>query len=213
MKLYIAQATCSLAVQAIANELGLSPELVHFDVFGKSSSDKSNFAEFNPLLYVPLLMLDNEQKSQLTETTIVTSYLADQHPEANLIPRPGTLERVKMDQLLTFIATEIAQKHIPLMRKLMTPEGVAFTTNKLLTAYGALDTRLADGRSYLTGEQFTVADAYVWATMWQERSGVKLDHLTHLMAYIARIEARPSAIKALKDEAEIVARHRQLLAA
>lgn len=213
MKLYIAQATCSLAVQAIANELGLSPELVHFDVFGKSSSDKSDFAEFNPLLYVPLLVLDNEQKDMLTETTIVTSYLADQHPESNLIPRHGTIERVKMDQLLTFIATEIAQKHIPLMRKLMKPEGVEFTTNKLLTAYGTLDKRLADGRSYLTGEQFTVADAYVWATMWQERSGVKLDHLTNLMAYIARIEARPSAIKALKDEAEMVARHQELLAA
>lgn len=213
MKLYIAEATCSLAVQAVANELGLSPELVHFDVFGKSSSDTSNFAEFNSLLYVPLLVLDNDQKSRLTETTIVTSYLADQHPESKLIPLPGTLERVHMDQLLTFIATEISQKHIPLMRKLMTPEGVAFTTNKLLTAYGTLDARLADGRLYLTGEQFTVADAYVWATMWQERSGVRLDHLKNLMAYIARIEARPSVVKALKDEAEIAARHKQLLAA
>ncbi len=213
MKLYIAEATCSLAVQAVANELGLSPELVHFDVFGKSSSDTSNFAEFNSLLYVPLLVLDNDQKSRLTETTIVTSYLADQHPESKMIPLPGTLERVHMDQLLTFIATEIAQKHIPLMRKLMTPEGVAFTTNKLLTAYGTLDARLADGRLYLTGEQFTVADAYVWATMWQERSGVRLDHLKNLMAYIARIEARPSVVKALKDEAEIAARHKQLLAA
>lgn len=213
MKLYIAQATCSLAVQAIANELGFEPDLVHFDVFGKSTSDNSNFADFNPLLYVPVLALENENNDLLTETTIVTSYLADQRPELNLIPRAGTIARARMDQLLTFIATEIAQKHIPLMRKLMTPEGIEFTTNKLLTAYGTLDARLADGRSYLTGEQFTVADAYVWATMWQERSGVNLDHLKNLAAYIARIEARPSAIKALKDEAELAARHKELLAA
>jgi glutathione S-transferase len=118
-----------------------------------------------------------------------------------------------MDQLLTFVATEIAQKHIPLMRKLMTEEGVAFTTNKLLTAYAALDARLADGRAYLTGEQFTVADAYVWATMWHERSGVKLDHLEHLMAYVARVEARPSAQKALKDEAEVVSHHKEQVTA
>jgi len=118
-----------------------------------------------------------------------------------------------MDQLLTFVATEIAQKHIPLMRKLMTPEGIEFHTNKLLSAYAALDQRLADGRPYLTGEQFTVADAYVWATMWHERSGVKLDHLKNLMAYVARVEARPSAQKALGDEAAVVARHEERLAA
>ncbi len=212
MKLYIAQATCSLAAQAIANEIGLRPELVHFDVFGKSTSDGTAFSDVNPLLYVPALVLDGEQEA-LTETITITSYLADQHPETNLIPKHGTIERARMDQLLTFIATEIAQKHIPLMRKLMTPEGIEFHTNKLLTAYGVLDKQLSDGRSYLTGEQFTVADAYVWATLWHERSGVNLDHLRNLAAFIARIEARPAVQKALKDEAELVALHREQLAA
>src|SRR3984885_13749632 len=149
----------------------------------------------------------------MTETIVIASYLADQHPASGLMPAHGTLERVRMDQLLTFVATEIAQKHIPLMRKLMTEEGVAFTTNKLLTAYAALASRLADGRSYLTGEQFTVADAYMWATMWHERSGVKLDHLKHLLACVARIEARPSAQQALKDEAELAHQHKVQLAA
>ncbi|TDV35793.1 glutathione S-transferase [Paraburkholderia caballeronis] len=213
MKLYIAQATCSLAVQAIANELGLAPELVHFDVFGKSTSNGAAFADVNALQYVPVLELDNASRDRLTETTIITSYLADQHPESGLIPKHGTMERVRMDQLLTFVATEIAQKHIPLMRKLMTADGIAYHTNKLLAAYGTLDARLADGRAYLTGEQFTVVDAYVWATLWHERSGVNLDHLKHLHAYIARIEARPSVQKALKDEAEVVSRHKALLAA
>ncbi len=213
MKLYIAQATCSLAVQTIFNELGLSPELVHYDVFGKSTSDNGNFANVNPLAYVPVLELDTADKERMTETIVISAYLADRHPESGLIPAHGTLERARMDQLLTFVATEIAQKHIPLMRKLMTEEGVVFTTNKLLTAYAALDARLADGRPYLTGEQFTVADAYVWATMWHERSGVKLDHLKNLMAFVARVEARPSAQKALRDEAEVVRRHEALLAA
>jgi glutathione S-transferase len=213
MKLYIAQATCSLAVQAVANELGLSPELVHYDVSGKTTSDSADFTEVNPLAYVPVLELDDANRERMTETIVISSYLADQHPESELIPARGTMERVRMDQLLTFVATEIAQKHIPLMRKLMTGEGVAFTSNKLLTAYAALDARLADGRAFLTGEQFTVADAYVWATMWHERSGVKLDHLKNLMAYVARVEARPSAQKALKDEADVVRGHKERLAA
>jgi glutathione S-transferase len=212
MKLYIAEATCSLAAQAIANELGLEPELIHYDVFGKTTTEQRSFADVNALAYVPVLQLDGSDE-RLTETITITSYLADQHPESNLIPKHGTMQRVRMDQLLTFVATEIAQKHIPLMRKLMTPEGIDFHAKKLLSAYGVLDQMLADGRSYLTGEQFTVADAYVWATMWHERSGVDLGHLENLMAFVARVDARPSVQKALRDEAEIAARHRVLLAA
>lgn len=212
MKLYIAQATCSLAAQLIANELGLSPELVHFDVIGRTTSNGQLFESVNPLGYVPVLELDNETKDRLTETIVVTSYMADQHPEAGLIPLAGTLERAQHNQLLVFLATEIAQKHIPLMRKLLSDEGAEWTRNKLVKAYSELDQRLADGRKYITGDSFTVADAYVWATMWHERSGVKIDHFKNLMAYVARVEARPSAQKALRDEAELVAMHRARVA-
>jgi len=49
--------------------------------------------------------------------------------------------------------------------------------------------------------------------MWHERSGMDLSHPKHLMAWIARIDARPSAQKALRDEAAVAARHKALLAA
>ena len=213
MKLYIAHATCSLAAQLIANELGLSPELVHFDVHDRSTSNGQSFTDVNPLAYVPVLELDTPAKDRLTETIVVTSYMADQHPDAGLIPAVGTLERAKHDQLLVFLATEIAQKHIPLMRKLLTDDGAEWTRNKLVKAYTELDQRLADGRLYLTGDKFTVADAYVWATMWHKRSGVEIDHLKNLMAYVGRVEARPSAQKALRDEADMVAMHQARSAA
>jgi glutathione S-transferase len=212
MKLYIAQATCSLAAQLVANELGFTPELVHYDVKDRSTSNGAAFSEVNPLFYVPVLELDNG-KDRLTETIVVTSFLADQRPQAGLVPAPGTLDRAKFYQLLVFIATEIAQRHIPLMRKLLTEAGAEWTRNKLLAAYAVLDARLADGRAWLTGDTFTIADAYVWATMWHERSGVNLDHLKNLMAYVARVEARPSAQKALKDEAAMVAVHQARAAA
>jgi glutathione S-transferase len=98
------------------------------------------------------------------------------------------------------------------MRKLMTEEGTAWTRAKLVSAYKTLDDRLADGRPYLTGEQFTVADAYVFATMWHERSGAEIGHLQHLKAWKARMDTRPSVQKAMADQAEIVARHRAQIA-
>lgn len=207
MKLYIANQTCSQAVQIIANELGLAPELVHYNVFDRTTSNDDDFMALNPLAYVPVLALDGEQGEPLSETIVVTSYLADRHPQAGLIPAPGTMERVRFDQLLVFVATEIAQKHIPLMRKLMTEEGTAWTRAKIVAAYAVLDARLADGRAYLTGERFTVADAYVWATLWHERSGAQIGHLHHLMAWKARVDARPAVRQALEDEAAMVALH------
>ncbi|OZI18761.1 glutathione S-transferase [Bordetella genomosp. 9] len=215
MKLYIAKATCSLAVQIVLNELGIhqEAELIHYDVFNKSTSSGDDYAQVNPLGYVPVLQLDNAGRDLLAETVVIASYLADQHPESGLVPARGTLERVRMEALLNFTATEIAQKHIPLMRKLLTEDGVAWTRNKLVLAYTRLDNMLADGRSWLTGDRFTVLDAYVWATFWHERSGVAIGHLKNLMAYKARIEDRRSVIKALADEAALVARHQARAAA
>jgi len=208
MKLFIADQTCSEAVQIIANELGLDLELVHFDVWNRTTSNGEDFAQINPLLYVPALQLDTADKDILTETIVITSYLADQFPEAGLVPAQGSLERAKFNQLLTFLATEIAQKHIPLMRKLLTEEGTAWTREKLVKAYATLDARLADGRTWLTGEQFTVADAYVWGTFWHERSGTEIGHLKHLMAYKARLDDRASVKQTIEDEAKVVAEHR-----
>ncbi|RDJ26957.1 glutathione S-transferase [Bosea caraganae] len=207
MKLYIANKTCSEAVQIIANELGLNLELIHYDVAGKTTSNNDDFLTVNPLGYVPVLVLDDGKHEPLTETIVLASYLADQHPEAGLLPARGTLDRVRHEQLLVFIATEIAQKHIPLMRKLMTEEGIAWARSKIVTAYKVFDDRLADGRPFLEGDRLTVADAYLWGTFWHERSGARIDHLNHVMAWKARMDALPSVQKAVRDEAEIVARH------
>ncbi|WP_243040090.1 glutathione S-transferase N-terminal domain-containing protein [Dyella sedimenti] len=208
MKLYIAEATCSQAVQVIANELGLDLELVHYNVYDKSLSNGGDFSHVNKQGYVPVLELDTPDQDRLTETVVILSYLADRFDkDARLAPARGTPERWKLEQLLVFTATELAQKHIPLMRKLLTEEGTAFNRAKLVNGYTALDTLLADGRPYLTGDGFTILDAYVWATMWHKRSGAEISHLKNLMAYQARIDARPSVQKALREEAETVAAH------
>lgn len=207
MKLYIAHGTSSHAAQIVANELDLDIELVHYDVVGKTTSNGEDFSAINPLLYVPALQLDNDEKYVLTEAVVIGAYLADQAGATDLIPAQGTFERVKFDQLLAFMATELAQKHIPLMRKLMNEEGIAFNYRKLVAAYTLLNERFADGRRFLTGDNFTVADAYMFATWRHERSGAPIGHLRDLMDYKKRLDARPSVQKALRDDAEIFNRH------
>lgn len=213
MKLYIAYDTCSRAVQLIANELGIEHQLIHVDVKGGSTSSGQDFSAVHSLRYVPVLELENDDDDKISETIVIASYLADLQPEVGLMPPHGTSERVKADQLLVFIATEIAQKHIPLMRKLMTDDGVNYYTNKLLVAYKRLDDQLADGRPYLCGDRLTVPDAYTWATLWNSRSGVNIDHLENLKAWRARVDKRAAVIKTVEDEAAIAAAHQDKISA
>lgn len=107
MKLYIGSDTCARAAQLVANELGVKHELVYVDVFTKATSNGEDFATVNPLLYVPVLKLDNFDHDIISETIVISSYLADQHPESVLLPPPGTLERVKADQFLVQMTTEM----------------------------------------------------------------------------------------------------------
>ncbi len=86
MKLYIADHTCSQAVQIIVNELGLSPELIHYNEFDKTTSNSDDFATVNPLGYVPVRVLDGERRESLSETIIVASYI---WPTS--IPKPASL--------------------------------------------------------------------------------------------------------------------------
>lgn len=175
-------------------------------MFGRTTSNGEDFSSVNPLLYVPVLALENDGQNRPTETAIIISYLADRHPEAGLVPTADTLARAKVDQLLTLISTEIAQKHIPLMRGLLTVDGTAWTRSKLVNAYAVLDRRLADA-PYLNGDHFSVVDAYAWATMWHERSGADIGHLQNLMDWKQRMDGRPSVRKSVSDEAEMVETH------
>jgi glutathione S-transferase len=93
----------------------------------------------------------------------------------------------------------------------LTEHGTAWTRDKLVVAYKTLDDRLAT-QEFINGDTFSVADAYVWAISWHGRSGAEIGHLTNLMAWKARMDTRPSAVKALAEEAEIVGEHPAQLA-
>ena len=212
MKLYIARATCSRAPQTVINEAGLDVALALYDIPSGKTSTGEDFAAINRFLYVPALTLDDAAQTCLTEASVIASYLAEMRPETGLIPPVGSARRPFFDQDLMFIATEIAQKHIPLMRGHMNDAGRLWTLARLAEAYALFDQRLADGRRWLAGENFTLLDIYLWATLWGDRSGAQIDHLRALADWIVRVEARPSVRKTLADEAALVEAHAARLA-
>jgi glutathione S-transferase len=199
LTLYTTKGTGSLAVQIVANEMNAELNIIHYDTGTRTLSNGENITDVNPLSYVPVLVAD-DAPFPLTETPSILSYLADKFPSSKMLPPLGTAARREAERLMIFNSAEIAQKQIPMMRKLLTKEGTTFHYNKVFTAYQILDAMLAqDGRTYLMGERFTAVDAFVWSTMWVDLSGVDISTLSHLVAYRDRINTRPSVLKAQAD--------------
>jgi glutathione S-transferase len=58
-----------------------------------------------------------------------------------------------------------------------------------------------EGKDYLTGSQFTVADAYLFTVLrWSGPSGIDLGKWPVLSQYTARVAARPKVQAALKAQ-------------
>ena len=112
MKLYFSPEACSLSPHIVLRELGLPFTLVKVDNKTKKTADGRDFLAINAKGYVPVLELDDGQR--LTEGPAIVQYLADLKPEAQLAPASGTFERVRLQEWLNFITSEIHKTYSPL---------------------------------------------------------------------------------------------------
>jgi glutathione S-transferase len=196
MKLYYRPAACSLASNIALREAGLKFELVKVDRRTKKAADGLDFNEVNPKGYVPALTLDNGEV--LTENVAVLQYIADRNPAAKLAPPAGTMERYRLMEWLSFINSEVHKGFSPLFRDDASEDVKQFTRMNLQGRLDYLE-RILGGRIFLMGEQFTVADAYLFAVASWGRY-VKVDLGPALQRYVERVGQRPHVIEALTEE-------------
>jgi len=198
MKLYYLPAACSLAANIALREASLKFELVKVDRQTKRAADGLDFKEVNPKGYVPALTLDSGET--LTENVAVLQYIADRNPAAKLAPPAGTMERYRLVEWLAFINSEIHKSFGPLFRKDAPDDTKNYARQNIATRAGWLNSNLG-ARSFLMGEQFTVADAYLFVVLsWGARAGIDLAQWPQLQGLVARVGARPNVIEALKSE-------------
>ncbi len=198
MKLYYLPAACSQAANIALREASLKFELVKVDRQTKRAADGLDFKEVNPKGYVPALTLDSGET--LTENVAVLQYIADRNPAAKLAPPAGTMERYRLVEWLAFINSEIHKSFTPLFRKDAPEDTKTYARQNIATRAGWLNSNLGS-RSFLMGEQFTVADAYLFVVLgWGALAGIDLAQWPRLQALVARVGARPNVIEALKSE-------------
>ena len=198
-QLYFTPGACSLAAHIVLREAGAKFDLVQVDLKTQKNKDGKDFYGIKPKGYTPALGLPNGEL--LTEGPAITQYVADTVGATSLAPKAGTLERARVNEWLTFIGTEIHKTFSPLFNPASDDATKKASKDKLAGRYGLVEKALADGRSYLTGENFTVADAYLFTvTNWSGNMGVDLSAFPKLRAYQARVLARPHTQAAMKAE-------------
>lgn len=200
MKLYFAPGACSLSPHIVLRELGIDFTPVKVDLAAKTTADGADFKAINPKGYVPAIELDNGQV--LTEGPAIVQFLADSKPEAGLAPAAGTWERYRLQEMLNFISTEIHKQFSPLFNA-ANPDSVKDAQKaKLAQRFDGIEPLLAQ-QPYLTGQHFSVADAYLFTVLgWSKYFNIDLGRWPAISAFVERTAARPAVVAALAYEAQ-----------
>ncbi len=198
MKLYYAPGACSLSPHIALIEAGLAHELVKVNTKTRQFDGDHDFLAVNAKGYVPVLELDDGQR--LTEGPAIVQYIADRKPESGLAPKPGTLERVRVQEWLNFTTSEIHKTFSPLFSADTPDDYKEIARKKLRTRFDWLSKEIKD-REFLVGNHYTVADGYLFVVLgWTDHVGMKLADWPVLKAWHARIAQRPAVQQALKAE-------------
>ncbi len=196
--LYYSPGACSLSPHIALQEAGLAYTPVLASTKSHKLQDGTDYYTINALGYVPVLELDNGER--LREGPAIVQYIADQVPDKQLAPANGTLARYRLQEWLNFIGTELHKGFSPLFNPATPEEYKPVVRERLLLRLQWVDSQLA-GKQYLMGDQFTVADGYLFTvTNWTQPTKLDISGLANLAAYRERVGARPAVQAAMKAE-------------
>jgi glutathione S-transferase len=198
MKLYYSPGACSLSPHIALCEAGIKFDLVKAVLKTHTLADGSDYYQVTAKGQVPLLELDDG--ARLSEGPAILQYIADHAPASGLAPAAGTMERYRVVEWLNFVTSELHKGFSPLFNAAMPPEAKEIFVARLKDKYAFVDARL-EGKDYLMGAQFSIADAYLFTvTNWAPNVGVDLTGFKNVEAFSARMKARPAVQDAMKAE-------------
>ena len=200
MKLYLTPYACSLSPHIALREAGIPFDIEVVDLGTKKTKSGGSYTSVNPKGYVPALEIEGGQV--LTEGPAIVQYIADQKPASKLAPPAGSFERYRLQEWLNFITSELHKSFGALFSN--PPEAWKETLKTRIAGRFDMLSKSLQGKDYLMGSTFTVADAYLFVILsWTGHVGIDLSKWPVLTAYFERIKARPAVKAALDAEAKL----------
>jgi glutathione S-transferase len=201
MKLYYAPGACSLSPHIALREAGLPFTMEKVDLRAKETENGGDYRAINPRGYVPALELEDGRV--VVEGPVIVQMIADLAPEKGLGAAFGSDERYQLMDWLAFISTELHKGFSPFFNPALNDEARKSFKERLALRFAYLTDALGD-KPYLMGENFSVADGYLF-TVLRWAKGFKFDVGPKLDAYFDRVSARPAVKAALEAEGLLAA--------
>jgi glutathione S-transferase len=154
--------------------------------------------KLNPMGAVPVLELGDGKI--LTQNAAILQYAHHQNPQAGLFCKDGSFEFFQTVQWVSWVTSDLHKTIGELFDDSLSEkdraEWVELTHERFKVAEKHLE-----GKTYLVGNQFTAADAYLFTIYgWTKHLKVPMDAYKNLGAYVARIAERPSVQVVMKRE-------------
>lgn len=198
MKLYYSPGACSMSPHIVMRELGLKFDLVKVDLGSKKTEAGDDYTKVNSKGSVPALQLDNGDV--LTECAVIVQYLADNAPGNSLAAKPGSMERVRQQEWLNWIAAEFHKSMGSLFNKPLAEKAGDIFKTRIGNQLAHLDAGLAK-TGYLSGSSFGLPDAYAFTVAsWGQYVGVDVSKYPNVQKFMQQVGSRPSVQAMLKAE-------------
>jgi len=198
MKLYYSRGACSLTPHILLRETGLPFTLERMDSTTHRTEHDVDYYTINAKGYVPLLELDNGER--LSEGPVICQYICDVAGRTDLMPAAGTMPRYRVMEWQGYINSEIHKTYSLLFNPALDASVKGVFAASLRKKYEWIATELT-GKDYLTGADFTAADAYLFnVTRWARIVKLDLGDLPSVTAFMERCLTRPAVLAAFKAE-------------
>lgn len=202
MKLYYSPGACSLASHILLRESNATFSLAKVDTATHVTEAGADYYGINSKGQVPLLELPSGER--LSEGPVISQYIAELAQAQHLLPK-SDLARYRVLEWQNYVSTELHKSFTPLFNPDLDAGAKRTLRGTLRNKYQWLDAQLQD-RRYLTGETFTIADAYLFVvTNWAKYVALELDDLSNVQAFQARVAARPAVRAAMVGEGLLAA--------
>lgn len=201
MKLYYLQGSCSLAVHIA---LEWSGQTYQSQAISREELKQPAYLALNPLGSAPAFT-DDGLPTPLTQSTAILQYVAEKHPEANLLGE-NLAQRAETRRWLGLLNADV-HRHVGLIfgvagyaqSEALQQELQKNAKLKLHNFFTVLNQQLAD-KDYLTGTR-SIADAYLFVAMrWAHRAQLDMSSFSALNAFFERMQQNPGVQAALKAE-------------
>ncbi len=202
MGLFFMPLACSLATRIVLDEASQHPVFVEIDPLTKRTLDGArSLLDDNPLGLVPTLKTD--EGATLTENAAILQWVAERYPEARLAPVDAD-GRTHLRAWLSFLGTELHKGVFNPFFDKKAPEAVkAYAISKAKAPLDHLERHLAT-HSFLVGDAFSVADAYLVTMLnWLTVAPIDLALYPAVAAYGKRLRKRPSVERSIAIERDL----------